>query len=179
VSTHRNAPSPVLGRHLSVSHLQVPLFPGWPPSMLASVQKSTSLELRALQRFLSKPPFFSLSVSKCVQECLPPLLEVPPPGFGYPLGGFLALLTPWESLSIPYARGLCSSELCSFFEIEKRSPSFLSAPALSYETSKLRTGAPAVLLPRKKPCSSLLPDGLSQVGAACSLELSTSRGSLP
>jgi len=61
------------------------------------------------------------------------LPEVPPSGFGYPLGVF-SPLDSREPLSAPYAPGLPLSKLSSLTAIGKTFPSHLSAPALSTET---------------------------------------------
>jgi hypothetical protein len=61
------------------------------------------------------------------------LPDVPPSGFGYPLGGFRPP-DPREPLSAPNAPGLPLSKLSSLTAIGKTFPSHLSALALFTET---------------------------------------------
>jgi hypothetical protein len=45
--------------------------------------------------------------------------KVPPPGFGYPLGG-VSFPDPWKSFPTSHALGIHPSELCSGLRIEER-----------------------------------------------------------
>lgn len=68
------------------------------------------------------------------EKLLPCLSEVPPSGFGYPLGDF-SPSDPREPLSAPNAPGLPLSKLSSSTAIGETFPSHLSALALPSETS--------------------------------------------
>jgi hypothetical protein len=61
-----------------------------------------------LQRFQAKRPFFAPGFGPGVQEALPCSSEVPPSGFGYPLGG-VSSLHPRKHLSASHAHGFCPS----------------------------------------------------------------------
>jgi len=84
---------------------------------------------------------------------------------------------PWGSLSNPNALGLRSSEPYSFRVIEKPFRVFLSVLALSDKTLTTLSRRFNGLLPPRKPCPFLQPEGLVRVGACCSLELSDLSGS--
>jgi len=87
------------------------------------------------------------------------------------------LPNPWRSLSIPNALGLRSSELFSFWVIEKPSRAFLSALALPGKTFTTLPRRFSGFLPPRKLCPLLLPECLARVGTFCSLELSDLSGS--
>lgn len=87
------------------------------------------------------------------------------------------LPNPRGSFSTPNALGLRSSEPCSFRVIGKPSRVPLSAPALSDKTLTALPRRSSGLLPPRKPCPFVPPEGLVRVGANCSLELSDLSGS--
>jgi hypothetical protein len=124
---------PALGRHLSVSHPNLPLNLGQfvDPN---NQRRAPRLSFVSLQHFRMKIPFSSLLVPRSVQSGLPATLKVPYSGFGYPRYG-VSTFHPWESLSTPNTLGIRPSKLSSFSVVETLSRVFLSAPALSYKTS--------------------------------------------
>jgi len=87
------------------------------------------------------------------------------------------LPNPWGSFSTPNALGLRSSEPYSSRVIGKSFRAILSAPALSGKTLTALPRRSSGLLPPRKPCPFMPPEGLVRVGASCSLELSDLSGS--
>jgi hypothetical protein len=69
-------------------------------------------------------------------------LEVPPPGFGYPLGG-VSSPDPWKPLSAPNALGLRPSELSSNPVAQNRSPYPVPLLCFSIKLAQLDPGTPA------------------------------------
>jgi hypothetical protein len=123
-----------------------------------------------------KPPFFSLGFSQASRRRCPVFLEVPSSGFGYPLDG-VSLPHPWKPLSAPHTLGLSPSELFSSPGVEKRSPIFPSALALSTQTFSAWIPCLSGFLPPDKPCLFLPPEGLVRAETSCSPGLSDLSGS--
>jgi hypothetical protein len=111
------------------------LFCGWstPPAALTSA----SLELPCPTAFSgSARPSSPPPVRRGVWEMLPVIPDVPPSGFGYPLGG-VSKTDPRRSFSTTNAHGLRPSELFSISEIDEffrtyRPPSRFSTKPSSF-----------------------------------------------
>jgi len=97
--------------------------------------------------------------------------EVPPSGFGYPLGGFRAL-QPQKHVSASNAHGLYPSEPCSFPMVRASFRRPLSAPALLFKTHKALKRRLSGFIPPGKPYPSSLPEDLIRVGTLALLGLS-------
>jgi hypothetical protein len=124
----------------------------------------------ALQHFRIREPFFSLPLLWQRRRNVALLLRSLTLGFGYPLNEMVWLSHPRESLSVPNALGLRSSELCSFQVIEKPSQALLSTRALSGKTLPTLPRRFSGLLPPRKPSPFVPPKCLAWVGSFCSLE---------
>ena len=143
--------SPALQRHLSV------YYPCSLPCAGVLVDTRTSrkaprLSFRTLQHSSAGKALFYDSLSRNVWKVLPYSPEVPPSGFGYPLGG-VSSLQPRMFFSTPNALGFRPSELCSFLVIKVFFRKLLSAPALCCKTFQPCTGAPAVYSHKKSRAS--------------------------
>jgi hypothetical protein len=88
---------------------------------------------------------------------LPGLPEVPPSGFGYPLGG-VSCPNPWKPLSASHALGLRPSELSSS-PVIRRKVSLHPFPPRLFPVKPSRPGGGAIggFIPPEKPCPLLLP----------------------
>jgi hypothetical protein len=117
-----------------------------------------------------------LRIRKSVEEVNHTLLEVPSAGFGYPLDGF-GPKDPWPPFQKPTLLGFA---LQSFVPSSGSGWSFLQhlfrSCALAQNLSALSRRLSG-LRPRRKRCSSQLPDELDRVGASCSHGLSDLSGS--
>lgn len=172
VSTRKTA-CHALQRHLSVFIPSRRQHPSAPVDSKA-VRLAPRVSFWALQHSSDTEALLCTSLPKCVWKGLPASPEVPFSGFGYPRNG-VSSHYPWTSLSTSDARGLRPSELCSSSVIRGLFRIARSAPALSYKTSPALYRRFSGLLPQKKPCLFVLPGGLDQGEACCSLELSVSR----
>jgi hypothetical protein len=160
-------------RRLSPSSPAAGCVPGRPRSAAAG----TSLELRRPSAFQDSRTLFSTPCGASGARC-PATPEVPPSGFGYPLGG-VSPSNPWEPLSAPDTPGLRPTKPCSSTVIEKAFPPFLSALALSPETSSASGRRSDGLIPPWKPYPFSLPDGLDPAGALALLGFRASQALPP
>jgi hypothetical protein len=151
----RKTASLALRRHLSVFHPCSP-FRSKIPVDSRTLGQTPRLSFLALQRASAEKTLFFASLSGGVWKVLPYSPEVPSSGFGYPHDG-VSTFQPWESFSTPNALGLRPTELCSFVMIDVLFRKRLSAPALSYKTSRLHIGAPAVCSHNESRVSSCFP----------------------
>jgi hypothetical protein len=128
------------------------------------------ISFSALQHFRIREPFFSLPLLWQRRRNVALILRSLTLGFGYPLNEMVWFSHPWESLSVPNALGLRSSELCSFQVIEKPFQILLSTLALSGKTLPTLPRRSSDLLPPRKPSPFVPPKCLAWVGSYCSLE---------
>jgi len=160
-------------RRLSPSSPAASRVPGRP----RSTTNGTSLELRRPTAFQDSRTLLFAPCGASGARC-PATPEVPPSGFGYPLGG-VSPSNPWEPLSAPDTPGLHPTERCSSTAIEKAFPPSLSALALSPETSSASGRRSDGLVPPWKPYPFSLPDGLDPAGALALLGFRASQALSP
>jgi len=113
-----------------------------------------------------RPPFLSLPCES-VERKVPLSFEVPSSGFGYPLGGVSSHI-PGSLFQLPTLLGFA---LQSFAPVKCRKDSFKSLLSFWRFPGK-PLGFPLALQrfpPLHQPCSSLLPEGLVQVGTVALL----------
>jgi hypothetical protein len=132
------------------------------------------LSFWALQHFRIRKPYFSSSLLRRRLRNMPSSSKVSPSGFGYPLGD-LCLPILGSLFQLPTLMGFALQSFSLLLEPINPFRIDLPALALSYKTSRLRTGASAAYCSLQKPCSSLLPRMFS---SGRSLLLSWAFGSL-
>jgi hypothetical protein len=172
VSTRKTA-SPALQRHLSVF---VPSRRQLSSALVDSktVPLAPRVSFCALQHSSDIVALLVTSHKDASEKDCPPLQKSRSQGLAT-LSAVSAHHTLGTSLSTPDAHGLRPSELFSASVIRGPFRISRSALALFYKTNPALYRRFSGLLPQKKPCLFVLPDGLDRGEAVCSLELSVSR----